>query len=228
MKINDVFVSIQGEGACAGTPAIFIRLAGCNLTCPFCDTQFHKTSTIPPIILARLISEEYTIVSKKTGAKFGNLPMPLTIVWTGGEPTLQQEKIYQVIAALQKRFPDKYRHHIESNGTIHITRPEAFEHITISPKGDISKLAEVKSEYMEISVGLCNLELKFVAGQSPAEVMFWIKKLGLQDIPHSIMRITAPDETPEITIAKDRVFIQDCIENDIRFCPRLHKIYDLK
>ena len=39
MRVNEIFYSIQGEGRYTGTPAIFIRLAGCNLRCDFCDTE---------------------------------------------------------------------------------------------------------------------------------------------------------------------------------------------
>ena len=39
MKINEIFYSVQGEGFHAGTPAVFIRFSGCNLKCPFCDTN---------------------------------------------------------------------------------------------------------------------------------------------------------------------------------------------
>ena len=38
-KINEIFYSIQGEGYRTGTPAVVVRFSGCNLKCPFCDTQ---------------------------------------------------------------------------------------------------------------------------------------------------------------------------------------------
>ena len=44
MRVNEIFYSIQGEGRYTGTPAIFIRLAGCNLRCDFCDTCLLYTS----------------------------------------------------------------------------------------------------------------------------------------------------------------------------------------
>ena len=39
-RINDIFYSIQGEGRNAGRAAAFVRFAGCNLRCAFCDTDF--------------------------------------------------------------------------------------------------------------------------------------------------------------------------------------------
>ena len=44
-KINEIFYSIQGEGYFTGTPTVFVRFSGCNLRCPFCDTE-HKEGKI--------------------------------------------------------------------------------------------------------------------------------------------------------------------------------------
>ena len=44
MKVNETFLSLQGEGYFTGTAAFFLRLSGCNLRCPFCDTQ-HQSYT---------------------------------------------------------------------------------------------------------------------------------------------------------------------------------------
>ena len=40
LAINSIFYTIQGEGPFAGSPAVFVRLAGCNLQCPMCDTEY--------------------------------------------------------------------------------------------------------------------------------------------------------------------------------------------
>ena len=44
-KINEIFYSLQGEGAHSGVPAVFVRFSGCNLRCPFCDTD-HAGGTM--------------------------------------------------------------------------------------------------------------------------------------------------------------------------------------
>ena len=41
-KVNEIFYSLQGEGYYTGTPAVFLRLSGCNMACSFCDTQHQE------------------------------------------------------------------------------------------------------------------------------------------------------------------------------------------
>ncbi|MDR1223165.1 MAG: 7-carboxy-7-deazaguanine synthase QueE [Tannerella sp.] len=73
LRVNEIFCSIQGEGANAGMLAVFIRLAGCNLKCPFCDTRHedYREMTVAEII------------TEIKGYKCN------TVIWTGGEPSLQ-------------------------------------------------------------------------------------------------------------------------------------------
>ena len=73
-KVKEVFDSIQGEGCMIGMPVTFIRLQGCNLACPWCDskeTWGQKTYTeYTAEQLAMQVNQE-------------------TVVITGGEPTIQ-------------------------------------------------------------------------------------------------------------------------------------------
>ena len=75
MKINEIFKSIQGESSYAGYPCIFIRLAGCNLRCSYCDTP---------------TSESYELGIDEILDKIDHLDGELVEV-TGGEPLLQDE-----------------------------------------------------------------------------------------------------------------------------------------
>ena len=74
-KVNEIFYSLQGEGRWMGRPAVFVRMSGCNLKCPFCDTDFkgYKEMSAEDILTACL--------EKGGDCRF--------IVLTGGEPTLQ-------------------------------------------------------------------------------------------------------------------------------------------
>jgi len=75
--VHSVFHTIQGEGPFVGTPAIFVRFAGCNLRCFWCDTDFEAGKERTANELAQQIVE----LAAETNCKF--------IVLTGGEPMLQ-------------------------------------------------------------------------------------------------------------------------------------------
>lgn len=113
--INEIFYSIQGEGALAGTPAHFIRFAGCNLTCHWCDTNFSVTTKMHVKDIVKILNSV---------PNSGNL-----VVLTGGEPTLQN--LAPLTAAL---IMDGYRIQIETNGTMLDRIPNEVDWITVSPK----------------------------------------------------------------------------------------------
>lgn len=117
-KLNEIFYSVQGEGFWVGYPAIFIRFAGCNLNCDFCDTDFS--------LKLQLTKEAiYQVVQ--------NYPCKM-IILTGGEPSLQLELNKNGDSNFVQFFKDKgYKVHIESNGTKEL--PKNLDWITISPKG---------------------------------------------------------------------------------------------
>lgn len=79
LAVTSHFYTIQGEGPYAGRPALFIRLAGCNLACHFCDTEFEKHADEPQTYQA-VIAEIIQAYSKEQ-RKF--------VVLTGGEPLRQ-------------------------------------------------------------------------------------------------------------------------------------------
>lgn len=112
-KVNEIFYSLQGEGRNAGRAALFLRLSGCNLRCPFCDTDFTSYQTMSMSdIIARM--QELSLQCR-------------FIVITGGEPTLQVDE--EMILALHNAG---YTLAMETNGTN--TVPEGIDFITISPK----------------------------------------------------------------------------------------------
>ena len=111
-RINEIFYSLQGEGRWAGRAAIFIRFSGCNLHCPFCDTNF----------------KEY---KEKTAKEIFDTILPWQkcgfVVLTGGEPTMQvDEALINGLHDLGLNIA------IESNGTYKI--PTGIDWIVVSPK----------------------------------------------------------------------------------------------
>ena len=120
-KINEIFYSIQGEGFYTGTPAVFIRFAGCNLNCPFCDTSHED---------GQFMSDEEILNEVKK--------YPAThIILTGGEPSLQIDESFVDMLRRQNAYSGVVQ--IETNGTNPL--PERIDFVTVSPKqGKILKI----------------------------------------------------------------------------------------
>jgi 7-carboxy-7-deazaguanine synthase len=134
--VKEVFYTLQGEGARAGRPAVFLRFSGCNLwsgreearataICRFCDTDFVGTDGPgggrfeTPEALADHVDSTWTSVAGENGPRY--------VVCTGGEPLLQLDAA--LIAALHDR---QFEIAVESNGTI--KAPAGIDWLTISPK----------------------------------------------------------------------------------------------
>ena len=102
LKINELYLSLQGESSWAGLPCIFVRLSGCNLRCSYCDSSFSYKE-----------GKEYSIA--EIAEKINSYRCKLVEI-TGGEPLLQENT-----ALLAKSLCDAgYRVLIETNGTIDI------------------------------------------------------------------------------------------------------------
>lgn len=117
-RVNEIFYSLQGEGFHSGTPALFVRLSGCNLACPFCDTDFSS--------FEEMTAEEIVSRGRELLCECG-CRVPL-VVLTGGEPSLQADTA--LCAALSEAFGAEIS--IETNGTHPL--PEGIDWVTCSPK----------------------------------------------------------------------------------------------
>lgn len=80
LEVHSIFHTIQGEGPFAGTPAVFVRLAGCNLQCPLCDTQYtegRRQWAIRDIVEQVELHMEYGLVVVTGGEPFRQTLVPL-------------------------------------------------------------------------------------------------------------------------------------------------------
>ncbi len=110
-KVNEIFYSLQGEGAWTGTPIVFVRFSGCNLACSFCDTAHEAGQEMTDDEIIEAVSQ---YPSKR-------------ICFTGGEPALQLDQA--LVNALKAK---DFILHIETNGTRLL--PDGLDWITVSPK----------------------------------------------------------------------------------------------
>jgi 7-carboxy-7-deazaguanine synthase len=123
--IREVFATLQGEGAQAGTPAVFLRFAGCNLgyeICPWCDTDWLKAAHVEDV------RGTLALVASAAGGRFGAGREGLLLVATGGEPSLQLDE--PLASALRSVG---YRLAMETNGSRPIDR-SLVDWLTVSPK----------------------------------------------------------------------------------------------
>lgn len=103
-KVVETFLSINGEGTKAGQLAFFIRFAGCNLSCDYCDTKWANNTDVP---YTKMNAEKIYELVKKSGSR--------NVTITGGEPLLQ--KNIGDLLALLCRDPMLYVE-VETNGSI--------------------------------------------------------------------------------------------------------------
>ena len=118
-KVNEIFYSLQGEGFWTGTPMVFVRFSGCNLQCPFCDTDFHN--------YLEMSAENILANVRDLGGTCRRICL------TGGEPSLQVDK-----PLLEAFHREGFSVHMETNGTRRLL--PGIDWITLSPKETVPGL----------------------------------------------------------------------------------------
>jgi 7-carboxy-7-deazaguanine synthase len=120
-EVHSIFKTIQGEGPFTGYPAVFVRLAGCNLQCPGCDTEYTRTrQTMSAADIANAV---------KGLAWHGYI-----VVISGGEPFRQDiESLVRLLISHGRTVQ------IETNGTLPPHNPASFARLTSPEDGSTPK-----------------------------------------------------------------------------------------
>ncbi len=100
MYLIEIYKSVQGESSFAGVPCIFVRLAGCNLRCSWCDSEYTFTGG-------------YKLDEDEVVAEIAKLAPVRLIEFTGGEPLLQERELIPLMERLLDRG---YELMIETSG----------------------------------------------------------------------------------------------------------------
>ena len=149
MLVNEIFSSIEGEGIRTGYPVTFIRLFGCNIECPYCDTKYACKGTD----FVKMSVDE--IVDKVQEFGFNRVTI------TGGEPLIHRDVDNLIIALTHLG----YEINIETNGTVYVGEYTELDNVilTVDYKS-ISSGMNSKMDLENISILRRQDVLKFVVG----------------------------------------------------------------
>jgi 7-carboxy-7-deazaguanine synthase (Cx14CxxC type) len=208
-SVKEIFYTLQGEGANAGTPAVFCRFAGCNLwsgreadragaVCDFCDTDFVGTDGPG----GGRFADAEALASAVLAAWPAGSPSHRFVVCTGGEPLLQLDRA--AIEALHRR---DFRVAIETNGTL--AAPEGIDWICVSPKAAATLAQEAGDE----------LKLVFPQAAAPPE------RFERLDFAHFFLQpMDGPDRE-----ANTRAAVRYCLEHPRwRLSIQSHKVIGIR
>lgn len=162
LAVQEVFETIQGEGPQQGRPCVFVRLAGCNLACTFCDTDFESniTNVVPVPKLVKQIME------------FRNHSL---VVLTGGEPMRQN-----IVPLIQMLWSQGVRMvQIETAGTLWVPGLEPWLMMS-EPKFAVQIVCSPKTPRIHHNVERFTLHYKYVVEEGKTSTFDGLPIFGTQ------------------------------------------------
>ena len=208
LLVHTIFKTIQGEGPFAGEPAVFIRLGGCNLQCPMCDTEYTNGTII--LDIEEIIHEVNSIQT----------PNQLVVI-TGGEPFRQD-----ITFLVKELLVQEYKVQIETNGTIFL---EGFPYGSVtticSPKaGKVNKKLQpyIKAYKYVLSFSSYSEEdgLPITALDHPAKPQLFRPP---EDSRAIIYLQPADEQVPSLNKINTKITAALCKQFGYTFCFQIHK-----
>lgn len=207
VRISEVFLSIQGEGPSAGTPAHFIRLQGCDVGCHWCDSKYTWDPN-----RGREASLEQ--IWRETEA----LGRTALVVVTGGEP-LEHPGITSILAGALERWA---RVEVETSGV----RPPPLAHqrlfYNVSPKlPGVTERWEETWRHAGAWVANPNATFKVVVGDPP-DPENALRTIAARGLPPARVMLMPEGLTDEAVRAHAIALAELCKLHGFRLSPRLH------
>lgn len=201
--VTSLFYTFQGEGPFTGQPAVFLRLAKCNLACSFCDAYFDDGDwmTFAEIKARALAAVDAMAKTEGDAAAFARRRVGFVV--TGGEPMLQDH----LTAFLAGSRHDWAWQQIETNGTQSLSALPANVKVVVSPK--CAEKAGHATKYLapHASVETGATCLKFVVTSNPVspyhDIPEWAKALAKKGKPIYVSPMNMYKRLPNKAIAMD-------------------------
>lgn len=216
--VNSIFASVQGEGLYAGMPAIFLRMQGCKVNCPFCDTQ-QSWGTAPQyeMTINKVVDEV-----RNHNKLMGHLPL---LVITGGEPLEQQPAVEQIACELRTSFP---KIQIETSGYVPIgnTPIHKWAEICLSPKRKMAPVLQWYSiaESVKLLVGKDGLE-------SPVDIEWLLETFPqLNSETVFLQPIDYTGQYNHVNLNQQAInnTLNLAMKHHVRVCLQMHKILGIR
>ena len=215
LLVNEIFWSLQGEGAFTGTPSVFFRLQGCSVGCPWCDTGYAQKcdprDRLPdqsPVVLEKKAADpRYTLAGEDwllNVLEKGKTP-GIHVVLTGGEPCRQP--IAGFAAALLERGSGVQ---VETSGTEPVVVPDGVW-VTLSPKAaPVVEPCWKRADEVKLPVA------------SQEDLDRWSERLA--SLPASKVWLQPVSQGREAT----KLCIDTCMRHNWRLSVQMHKYHDLR
>ena len=218
LEVHSIFKTIQGEGPFSGTPCVFVRLAGCNLQCPKCDTDYTSNRT--------------KLDFKTILALVERLQTKGLVVITGGEPFRQS--VFELLRLLYK---NEYYVQVETNGTI--IPPEVFWNKNIANRYGYYLVCSPKTQLINDKVHQHACAFKYVLNHKdinedglPNSVLGFPTKLKVARPSNQFTGqvYLQPEDSYDIeeNEKNEKAVIKSCLEHGYIFNMQLHKYLGLK
>lgn len=220
-QITEIFSSIQGEGKYIGSPTVFVRFAGCHLTCSWCDTCHDVNEELSLKEVLKRIEELY-----KPG---------YFVSLTGGEPLLQWEFIKELLPVLKQKAMPVY---LETNGVLYKEFSCVQSDVDVvsmdvklpSSTGCRAFWAEHR-EMLEMAKGKDSFVKTVITNNTTAKDVTFAAEM-IASVDREITLYLQPD-----TAELEKGVLQQCVKfqrqalaflSDVRIVPQVHRLIGIR